>query len=780
MKATELNRTNPADPSWNDAEILVVGAGTMGASLAQTYAQNGFTVGMLDVSSDCLGRGFDAIDRELERAKGKIFSPAETGAIRRRILGTTDYPEACRSKALRLVIEAATERIDLKREIFKCLDSLCAPPVVLASNSSSLDVNVLAGATKRPEKVVWTHYFYLPHKNRAAEYAGTDTASEESKETARRYLKLGGKIPTHIRGSRKGGVADIVFVALLLEATRMAEEGFGIRTIEEAGKRAYGIPIGFLELMDATGLPVGLFSMRSFSDASDPSDPLYRVYGNFFTPRQNYIALLDRYQKADDPSAIRWVPEGMRAADIEDPKSLEALTDRFLAVGFLTATECVDAGLISIEDLELLAQNAFLWNKGPFTLMNQLGMKKVSAVIAARAELARSFKQDFPVSGLLRKQMGTPDPWSFFISPVRSDTESGGAVRRITLSNPKASNAMDDAVFEELKRQFGNANDDARCKAIIFDTAPIKTFIAGANVPSFIERIKAKKFNAIVQSTREWQRILFHVMTGTSKPKIAIVDGQSFGGGVEVACAFALDPNSIVLATGRTSFSLPETRLGIYPGLRGTLTLAQIIANATKDNEAGLALARYYILAGGVQTSSAQAACRLGLADVLVPQHRRDEAAAAIARAIVENDGTMISRAGLDSLNFERLDGRLSLSEETELQIARELFSQADLIPTLYAQARGQLPLWYTGEMKATAERMARRVAAASPNAVRVSDELISRGFSGYLQGIDNDTLAGFELEHALQNVFEHPDALIGLQAMVDGTFPAFRRRYPF
>jgi len=750
----------------------------MGASLAQNYAQNGFTVGLLDVSDEILQRGFATIDRELEAAKGKIFSPDDIALIRNRIIGTTRYPEACSGTNLKLIIEAATERVDIKKDIFKCLDELAAPHVVFASNSSSLDVNILANVTRRPDQVVWMHYFYLPHKNRAAEYAGTDTTSEESKNVARKYLKLGGKIPTFIRGSRKGGVADIIFVALLLEATRMAEEGFDVPSIETAGKQAYGIPVGFLELMDVTGLPVGLYSMRSFSDSSNPDDPLYKVYGNFFTPRQNYIDLLAEYDKASDKSSVRWLAKQDLEFENRNPKLIDSLSDRFLSIGFLTATECVDAGLITIEDLELLTQNAFLWQKGPFTLMKEIGTKKVKEVVHKRAQIAKAQGQDFPLCRLLRDIMDEREPVSFCIRRVSTDIEHDGAIRRITLSNPRAANAMDNMIFEELKRQFGDANEDESCKVIIFDTAPIKTFIAGAHVPSFIEKIKAKDFAAIVRDTREWQNVIFHYMTGTDKPKIAIVDGQAFGGGVEVACAFAHDPNSVVLVTNRTSFALPETRLGIYPGLRGTLTLPQLIYRKTQDAEFSLALARYLILAG-IATSSPQMIYHVGCADIIVPQHRRDDAADLIAEAILKNNGTSISHKRLCKLPFPQLNTNISLDETRQLQIVKEIFTQSDLLPTLYAQARGHLALFYSGEMRKTAERIVSRVASNSPNAVWIADHLISRGFEGFLDGVDNDTLAEFEIEHCLTSVFEHPDALIGLEAMVHGKLPEFRRRYP-
>lgn len=765
--------------TWNDIDILIVGAGTMGASLAQNYAQSGFNVGLLDISNEALSRGLNVINDELSRAKGRIFSAQEIDAIRSRIISGIDYAEACKGKKLQLVIEAATEEIDIKKKIFQTLDSLTRKHVVLATNSSSLNTNILSAATKRPDKVVWMHYFYLPHKNRGGEYAGTDTASKESISLARKFLKLGGKIPAYVRGSRKGGVADILFVALLLESTRMLEDGFSIPEIEEAGKRAFNIPIGFLELMDATGLPIGLYSMNSFSDSSSPQDPLNKAYGNFFTPRKNYVDLIKEFDSSTDKSGVRWIRNGITQHKSKNDKTVRELADRFLAISSLTATECVSAGLITIEDLEALAQNAFLWQNGPFALMKEIGSARLKEIVEKREALAKKQNQDFPVSDLLRELMFQKKPITSFVPKVYTDHELNGAVRRITLSNPRAANSMNNEVFEQLKQEFTKANENDKCKVIIFDTAPIKSFIAGADVRVFIERIKSGNYEAIRNDTGEWQHVLFHIMTGTEKPKIAIVDGQAFGGGVEVASAFALDPNSIVLITNRTTFALPETRLGIYPGLRGTLSFSQVIYSHTKDPETALALARYYILAGGISTNSPQILAHLGFADVIVAQKERDAAAETIAKAIIENKGKMISQNVLAGLPLKRLETELSLTNRLEMQMAQDVFNQADLLPTIYAQARGHLPLNYTGDIKLLAERAARRVADNSPNAVYISNYLISRGFEGFLKGIDNEQLAQFELEHHLRQVFEHPDALNGLEAMVNGVFPSFRRRYP-
>lgn len=766
--------------SWDDVEILFVGAGTMGASLAQAYAQNGFVVGLLDVSDEILATALGAIDGELNEARERIFTDEQIDSIKSRILTTTYYETSCKGKSLNIVVEAATERIDIKKEIFKTLDKLCAPHVVLATNSSSLDTNVLAKATNRPDKVVWMHYFYLPHKNRGGEYAGTDTASEESKKIAEKYMRLGGKIPTPILSSRKGGAADIIFVSLLLEAARMLEEGYKIAEIEEAGKKAYNIPVGFLQLMDMTGLPVGLFSMRSFSDSSNPDDPLYRVYNNFYTSPKAFIDIIDRYNAAEDKESVKWVSDDSILHETVDESTVQKLCERFWGVGFMTSIEVVENGIVHIEDLEYLCQNAFVWQKGPFTIMNELGIQEVMRVVQERGELAKSQGFHFPVPEMLKKQAASGKPWEFKLRSVFLRKLKKKHVSWITFSSPKTANAMDNRVFAEFKKSFNDAEEDPDVNLIIFDTAPIKSFIAGANVPAFIENIKTGHFRKILDDTRTWQQVLFNDMTRSKKPRIALVDGQTFGGGVEVAMAFADDPNAIVVITERTSFTMPETRLGIYPGLRGTLLLPQLIYKATGDAELAVAIARYYILAGGTTTSSPRMIKYLGLADLIVPSHRRDEVALSIADAIIKNNGKIPAKEQLDSLDIPRLPGSLTFAEEEELRLMKDLFLSSSLIPSLYAYGQGWRELFLSGEDKVYARRIARRVFGCSPNAVHIANWLISKGFKDFIDGVDTDTLAERELDKYLLEVFEHPDALEGLTAMTERRFPEFNRTFPF
>ncbi len=766
--------------SWDDVEILFIGAGTMGASLAQAYSQNGFVVGLIDVSDSILTSSINIIENELNSVRGRIFTDEQIKSIKSRILTTTSYETACNSKSLNIVIEAATERIDIKKEIFKTLDKLCAPHVVLATNSSSLDTNILAKATKRPDKIVWMHYFYLPHKNRGGEFAGTDTASDESKKIAEKYMKLGGKIPTPILSSRKGGAADIIFVSLLLEAARMLDEGYNIVDIEEAGKKAYNIHVGFLQLMDMTGLPIGLMTMYSFSDSADPDDPLYKVYKNFFTPPKSYIDIMEKYNAAEDKKSIKWITDYSVLHETVNESTVKELCERFWGVGFMTSIEVVQSEVIQIEELEYLCQNAFVWQKGPFTIMSEHGIKEVLRFVQKRAELAKLQGFHFVVPETLEAQAASGKFWEFKPQSVFLNKYKEKQISWITFSSPKTANAMDNEVFAEFKNKFNTAETDPETKAIIFDTAPIKTFIAGANVPEFIENIKAGNIQKIVDDTTAWQQILFTDMTNCKKPRIVLVDGQTFGGGVEVAMAFANDPNTIVLITERTSFALPETKLGIYPGLRGTLLLPQLIYNATNDPELAVAMARYYILAGGTPTSSPRMIKYLGLADLIVPSHRRDDVALSIAEAITNNNGKMLTKEQLNSLIIPRIPETLTFAEKEELRLMKNLFLSPSLISTLSAYGQGWQEPYFIGSDKALVKQISRRVFSCSPNAVHLSNWLISKGFKDFRDGIDTNTLAERELNKHLFEVFEHPDALEGLTAMIERRFPEFNRTFPF
>ena len=137
--------------------VAVIGAGTMGNGIAHTFAQSGFTVQLIDVNEDALKRGIETITKNLDRmiAKEKI-SEANKSDTLANITAHTDLKEGV--KNVDLVVEAATENIDLKLKIFKQLDNACAENTILATNTSSISITQIAAETSRPEKVIGMHF----------------------------------------------------------------------------------------------------------------------------------------------------------------------------------------------------------------------------------------------------------------------------------------------------------------------------------------------------------------------------------------------------------------------------------------------------------------------------------------------------------------------------------------------------------------------------------------------------------------------------------------------
>src|SRR6056297_50251 len=138
-------------------KILVLGAGTMGSGIAQTFAQSGYEVIIRDIDDEYVKKGIAGIDKNLSRRiKKKRLTEEEKTEIVEMISGTTDIKYA---EDVDLVVEAAVENMDIKKKIFAELDEICKPETILASNTSSLSITEIASSTMRPEKVIGMHFF---------------------------------------------------------------------------------------------------------------------------------------------------------------------------------------------------------------------------------------------------------------------------------------------------------------------------------------------------------------------------------------------------------------------------------------------------------------------------------------------------------------------------------------------------------------------------------------------------------------------------------------------
>jgi 3-hydroxybutyryl-CoA dehydrogenase len=241
--------------------VAVIGAGTMGHGIAQVAAQAGCTVRLADAVPGAAARGLARVRKNLDGAveRGKT-TPAERDAALARLV-TADAVDACARDA-DLIVEAVPEDLDLKRALFARLDAVAPERALLATNTSSLSVAVIAAATARPARVLGMHFFNPVHLMKLVEvvtHAGTAPASTElAVALARRF----GKEPIVVRDS-PGFASSRLGVALGLEAMRMLEESVAsAEDIDRAMTLGYNHPVGPLRLTDLVGLDVRLAIAR--------------------------------------------------------------------------------------------------------------------------------------------------------------------------------------------------------------------------------------------------------------------------------------------------------------------------------------------------------------------------------------------------------------------------------------------------------------------------------------------------------------------------------------
>lgn len=237
--------------------IAVIGSGTMGNGIAHVFAQNGFKVSLIDVSADALKKALNTIEKNLERqvAKETISEVIKKSALAN-ISTTTDLKTGV--KDAELVVEAATENVDLKLRIFKDLDEACHEETVLASNTSSISITKIASVTQRPGKVIGMHFMNpVPVMKLVEVIRGYSTSDEVTQEVMELSRTLG-KIPVEVN-DYPGFVANRILMPMINEAIHALYENVaGVEEIDTVMKLGMAHPMGPLQLADFIGLDVCL------------------------------------------------------------------------------------------------------------------------------------------------------------------------------------------------------------------------------------------------------------------------------------------------------------------------------------------------------------------------------------------------------------------------------------------------------------------------------------------------------------------------------------------
>ena len=246
-------------------KVAVIGAGTMGNGIAHVFAQNEYNVNLIDISQESLDRGLSTIIRNLDRmiAKEKISEANKTQTLAK-ISTYNDLSEGISN--VDLVVEAATEQLELKLRIFKELDALCTKNTILATNTSSISITQIAAATERPEKVIGMHFMNPVPIMKLVEIIRGYSTSDETTSTIMELAKRLGKTPTEVK-DYPGFVANRILMPMINEAIETLYHGVaGVAEIDTVMKLCMAHPMGQLQLADFIGLDVCLSILNVMYD----------------------------------------------------------------------------------------------------------------------------------------------------------------------------------------------------------------------------------------------------------------------------------------------------------------------------------------------------------------------------------------------------------------------------------------------------------------------------------------------------------------------------------
>ncbi len=245
--------------------VAVIGAGTMGNGIAHTFAQFGYTVSLIDISQDSLDKAVNTITKNLDRlvAKERLTKAQKVETL----ANLTTYTKLEDGvKAADLVVEAATENIDIKLSIFKTLDEVCPPNTILASNTSSISITKIGSVTKRPAQVIGMHFMNPVPIMKLVEIIRGYATSDEVTNTIMEASKSLNKVPVEVN-DYPGFIANRILMPMINEAIYSLYEGVaGVEEIDTVMKLGMAHPMGPLQLADFIGLDVCLSILNVLKD----------------------------------------------------------------------------------------------------------------------------------------------------------------------------------------------------------------------------------------------------------------------------------------------------------------------------------------------------------------------------------------------------------------------------------------------------------------------------------------------------------------------------------
>lgn len=344
------------------SKIAVLGAGTMGAGIAQLAAARGLQVVLQDIKQDFVDRGMETARNLFRKAAEKgAMSQADADEGLARLKPRVDWGP---SDDIDLLIEAVIENPEVKQQVFRKADEMLPPHAVLASNTSALPIDKMAAATQRPGQVAGLHFFNPVHKMQLVEVVRAPNSSDETIATLVTLSKKLGKVPVVVKQS-PGFLVNRILFPYLDEAARLVAEGYAIRDIDREAKK-FGMPMGPLELLDVVGIDVALDVSKTLSPLAKqetPSPALFerlvqagskgkksgRGFYHWDGEKRGEPAEIPGIENASPPAPVAdWTIQGETLGTIQQRLALSMINEsrKCLAEGIVSEPWMIDLGMV--------------------------------------------------------------------------------------------------------------------------------------------------------------------------------------------------------------------------------------------------------------------------------------------------------------------------------------------------------------------------------------------------------------------------------------------------
>jgi enoyl-CoA hydratase / 3-hydroxyacyl-CoA dehydrogenase len=603
-------------------KAAVVGAGTMGGEIAQVIAAGEVPVVLKDIEQKFVDQGLEKA-RDVTRSQlGRLVekekltqeqADQQLEEVMARIHGTTDYSEF---GDVDFVIEAAPEKMEIKRQVFAELDEATPGHAILASNTSSLSITEMADATLRPQQVIGFHFFYPASVLPLVEIVEGEDSTQETVTTAINFAQAIRKQPITC-AEVPGFVVNRVLNSGASEIWRAQEEqGLSIKKIDDGVAEANVAPMGPFVLVDMLGLDTVLHVAEHLREA----------YGDRFYVHQGMKKLVDEGKLGAKTGGQGFYADGepQIEGDAEPPDDLAEL---WTSKSFIEACMVLEEGVCTVReiDLGLMAGAGLDPRRNLFPPFWKADLEGLDTVLERLERLEEAHGERFAPPRTLRRlvaqgRLGARSGQGFYAYPQPDEGEQPDTVKLETrddvaiawLANPPM-NAIAPQVIDDLATVWERVKGSGEIRALLICSSLPVVFSAGADIKAFTQADPEQG-----REVSERGHTVLRELGTEGIPTIAAVNSIALGGGCELAmaCDFRLAAQSAL-------FGQPEIRLGIIPGFGGTQRLPRLVGPAT-----GLEL---NLVGDAITAAEAE---QHGLANRVVPDHELFDVALSWARKL--------------------------------------------------------------------------------------------------------------------------------------------------